>query len=234
MRRIMQARALGATRGSIREGGQLGPRATTVCGIPFGRKGRVLNKALLAVVLVALSASAQPVSYTIDPEHTHPTFDADHFGGLSTWHGLFKRTSGTITLDTQAHTGSVDVTVDMTSVDFGNDKLSETAARSEAPPVFETPAFPTARYRGVLGDFVDGAPTTVSGTLTLHGVTKPLTLRIVSFRCISDHPLIKREVCGADATGSLNRADYGITVGQRYGFKMEVTLRVQVEAIRDE
>jgi polyisoprenoid-binding protein YceI len=197
------------------------------------RLERGLRAALLAGGLVTGTVSAQPVSYTIDPDHTHPTFDADHFGGLSTWHGMFTRTSGTIALDADANTGSVDVTVDVASVDFGNDRLSEAAARSEAPPIFQTTAYPTARYTGILGDFVSGAPTTVSGTLTLHGVTRPLALKIVSFRCIPDHPLLRREVCGADAIGLLDRADYGITVGRRYGFKMEVTLRIQVEAIRD-
>jgi len=83
-----------------------------------------------------------------------------------------------------------------------------------------------------LGDFVDGSPTTVSGLLTLHGVTKPMTMAINSFRCIDDKPQPKQQVCGADVFCVLNRADFGITVGQRFGFKMQVTLRIQVEAIR--
>jgi polyisoprenoid-binding protein YceI len=78
---------------------------------------------------------------------------------------------------------------------------------------------------------VSGRPLAV-GNLTLRGVTKPVTLRIDSFKCIAHHPLLNREVCGADARGTLNRADFGITVGQQYGFKMDVALRIQVEAIR--
>jgi polyisoprenoid-binding protein YceI len=178
------------------------------------------------------SATAGPVTYNIDPNHTHPMFEADHLGGLSIWRGLFRKTSGTVTLDVAAGTGTVDLAVDVASIDFGHDELNEIAAVSTAPPIFEAAKYPVAYYKGTLGGFVAGAPTTVTGNLTLHGVTNPLTLTINSFKCIENHPLLKREVCGADAVGTLNRADFGIKVGRQYGFKMEVTLRIQVEAIR--
>jgi polyisoprenoid-binding protein YceI len=119
------------------------------------------------------------------------------------------------------------------TVDFGNEELSETAAWSDTPAIFQASTFPIAHYVSTLTDFVDGAPTVVDGTLTLHGVTRPLALTIASFPCIASHPVLKKEVCGAEAIATLIRSDYGITVGQRYGFKMEVTLRIQVEAIRD-
>ena len=179
-------------------------------------------------------ASASPATYNIDSNHTHPMFEADHLGGLSTWRGLFKKTSGSITFDAAAQAGSIDVAVDIASVEFGNDKLNETAVKSSAPPIFEASKYPVAHYKGTLGDFVNGSPTTVAGELTLHGVTKPVALTINSFKCIDDHPLPKQQVCGADAFGTLNRADFGITVGQRYGFRMDVALRIQVEAIRTE
>ena len=79
-----------------------------------------------------------------------------------------------------------------------------------------------------------GAPTTVSGKLTLHGVTRPVALKIDRFKCIPDHPLLKREVCGADAVGTFNRADFGVNAGRQFGFNQQVTLRIQVEAIRQD
>jgi polyisoprenoid-binding protein YceI len=189
----------------------------------------------LCLLLAAAGvASASPITYNIDPNHTHPMFEADHLGGVSIWRGLFKKTRGTIVLDSAARTGTLDVAVDMASVDFGNDELSDMAVNSSAPPIFEAKKFPLAYYRGTLGDFVNGSPTTVWGLLSLHGVTKPITLAINSFKCIDDKPLPKQQVCGADAFCVLNRADFGITVGQKYGFRMEVTLRIQVEAIRAE
>jgi polyisoprenoid-binding protein YceI len=74
----------------------------------------------------------------------------------------------------------------------------------------------------------------VTGLLTLHGVTKAVTLRINSFKCAIDLPATQKQVCGADAVGTFNRADFGITIGQKYGFKMDVTLHIQVEAYKTE
>jgi len=191
--------------------------------------------AVLAIALLSIvNAAAEPVSYTIDPAHTHPAFEADHLDGVSVWRGLFKHTTGTITLDRQAQTGTVDVDIDVASVDFGNDALSEVAAHSSAPPVFEATKYPVANFRGTLGNFRHGAPTIVTGQLMLHGVTRPVTLNINSFKCIAEHPSIKRPTCGADAVARIDRSDFGITVGKRYGFRMAVTLRVQVEAFETE
>jgi polyisoprenoid-binding protein YceI len=175
------------------------------------------------------AATAAPVSYDVDADHTHPSFEADHFGGLSVWRGLFKKTSGSIVLDKAAGTGSVDVTVDIKSATVGQDKVDEVMASSE---LFDAAKYPTAHYQGTLGGFVDGAPTTVTGTLTLHGVTKPVDLKILSFKCVP-HPLYKREWCGADAYAVIKRDDFGIDSGKSYGFKMDVTLRIQVEAIAE-
>jgi polyisoprenoid-binding protein YceI len=186
---------------------------------------------LLSLVSLSPLAVAAPVNYIIDPDHTHPLFEADHYG-LSVWRGLFKHTSGTIVLDAAAAKGFVNIDIDVTSVDFGNDKLNDMAVNSSAPPILEAAKYPVAHYQGALTNFTDGAPGAVAGELTLHGVTKPVTLRIDSFKCLEHHPVSNKEVCGADATATFNRADFGIKVGQRYGLNMEVTLRIQVEAIR--
>lgn len=130
-----------------------------------------MNYPILGAFLAISSlASGAPVTYTIDPNHTHPEFEADHLGGVSTWRGIFKRTSGVVILDEAAQTGTIDVTVDIASVEFGNDRLNEEAVNSSALPIFEAPKYPTARYKGTLGGFANGSPTTVAGTLTLHGV----------------------------------------------------------------
>ena len=86
-----------------------------------------------------------------------------------------------------------------------------------------------ATYKGTLAKFVNGSPTEVQGDLTLHGVTKPVTLKINSFLC-KQHPMTKKEVCGADASATINRSDFGITYGANFGFKPEVKLLIQVEA----
>jgi len=178
--------------------------------------------------LIAGVASAATATYQIDPGHTYPSFEADHFGGLSVWRGKFDKSSGTITLDKDKGTGTVDITVDTDSIDFGHPKLNEHAKSAE---MFDVAKFPTATYKGTLVGFKNGAPTAVDGTLTLHGVTKPVKLTIDSFKCIVS-PMDKKEHCGADAKATINRADFGINFGDKYGFKMEVNLAIQVEAVR--
>lgn len=185
----------------------------------------------LSLLALAGVAGAAPVTYEIDPLHTYPSFEADHRGGLSVWRGKFDKTSGRIVLDKAAQTGSVNVVVDMASADFGLDKMNEKARGEE---MFDVAKYPQATYQGKLVDFKNGAPTRVVGEFTLHGVTKPLAIEIHSFKCLP-HPLkAGKEVCGADAFATFNRADFGVDTGKKNGFKMEVTLRIQVEAIQAE
>jgi polyisoprenoid-binding protein YceI len=191
-----------------------------------------VTKMALPALMLALTAGwalADPVTYQIDPAHTHPSFEADHFGGLSVWRGRFDKTSGTIVLDRQAGTGSVDVTVDAGSISFGVPKLDE---HVKSPEMFDVQKYPTAVYKGKLTGFRNGMPTRVVGEFTLHGVTRPLTLTIDEFKCM-DNPMDKKQHCGADARGTINRADYGINYGEKYGFNMAVKLAIQVEAVRE-
>jgi len=180
------------------------------------------------LTLVAGSALAAPVTYECDPSHTYPSFEADHMGGMSVWRGKFTKSSGTIVLDKEKQAGTVNITVDTSSADFGQDKLNE---ESKAPMLFNVAKFPNATYKGKLTKFVNGSPTEVDGEFTLLGVTKPLKLTINQFKC-AVNPMIKKEVCGADAHGEFNREDFGLTTGKQYGFQMWVKLAIQVEAVR--
>ncbi|WP_371820224.1 YceI family protein [Aquabacterium sp. CECT 9606] len=182
---------------------------------------------LLSTLAIGGAASAAPVNYTIDPTHTFPSFEADHMG-ISVWRGKFNKTSGQVTLDRAAGAGTVDVVIDADSVDFGLGIMNDKAKSAE---LFDTAKYPQARYKGKLDAFVNGAPTQVVGELTLHGVTKPVVLKVNSFKCIP-HPMLKRELCGADAAATINRDEFGIDAGKPYGFKMDVTLRIQVEAVQ--
>ncbi len=177
-------------------------------------------------VLGAMATLAAPVKYEVDPKHTHPSFEADHFGGVSVWRGKFNKTTGSIVLDRDANTGTVDVVIDTTSVDTGLDELNDHLKKAD---FFEVEKYPTATYRGKLSAFKDGKPTEVEGELTLRGVTKPLKLEIKSFKCMP-HPMSKTEFCGADAVAMFNRDDFGMSWGKSFGFQMWVRLQIQVEA----
>ena len=184
--------------------------------------------ATLMMSLVSGAVLAAPAVYNIDPNHTYPSFEADHMGGLSVWRGKFKQSSGTVTLDPAAHSGDVNVKIDATSLDFGLDKLNEHARSAE---MFDVAKYPTATYAGKFSKFNGEKPTEVQGELTLHGVTKPVTLTLSSFLC-KPNPMTKKEVCGADASATFNRADFGISYGQQMGFKQDVKLAIQVEAVK--
>ncbi len=185
--------------------------------------------ALFATTLAGVGAAlAAPVTYNVDPAHTYPSFEADHMGGLSTWRGKFNKSSGTVTYDKDGGAGTVDIKIEVASIDFGNDALNEHA---HSPDIFDTAKFPIASYKGKLTGFKNGAPTEVDGTLELHGVSRPLKLQINHFLC-KINPMSKKEVCGADAAAGFDRADFGIDYGKAYGFNMDVKLRIQIEAVR--
>jgi polyisoprenoid-binding protein YceI len=187
---------------------------------------KLKHLALLAVAFASSAAFAAD-TYKIDSNHTYPSFEADHFGGLSNWRGKFEKTEGTIVVDRANKTGSVDITIDANSLDFGHAKMNEHA---KGPDMFDVAKYPNATYKGKIV-FKGDAPSTVDGELTLHGVTKPVTLHINQFKCIQ-HPMLKREVCGADASATFNRADFGVDYGVKMGFKPEVKLAIQVEAVK--
>ena len=185
-----------------------------------------MNKHLIVSAVLALiagSAMATPTTYNLDPRHTYPSFESDHFGGISIWRGKFTKSSGVVTLDRTAKTGAIDV-----SIDTGNAQL-DTRVKSEE--FFDVSKYPTATFKGSALRFDGDTPIEVTGDFTFHGVTKPLTLKIDSFKCFIN-PLIKREVCGAEASAQFDRADYGVAWGSNYGFKTLTRLQIQVEGVK--
>lgn len=196
------------------------------------KRAGILGPVALGLTAAAMTtgAMAAPVSYEVDSDHTYPSFEADHMGGLSKWRGKINQSSGSITLDKEAETGSVEITMDMNTIDFGHDGLNDHAKTDD---MFDTAEYPTATYEGELVDFEDGMPTAVDGTLTMHGESQPVQLDIDSFQCMQ-HPQRGVEVCGATATADINRADFGVDFGQDFGFDMGVTLDISVEAFAQE
>ena len=183
---------------------------------------------LIVAAVAASSAIAYAAdTYTIDPGHTYPSFEADHMG-ISVLRGKFNKTTGSITLDRAAKTGTIDIVIDANSLDFGHDKLNEHAKNAD---MFDVAKFPTATYKAKSIKFKGDVPASVDGELTLHGVTKPVTLTINKFKCI-EHPMLKKEVCGADASAEFKRSDFGINYGLPR-MAPEVKLAIQVEAVKN-
>lgn len=184
-----------------------------------------LKHIVIALIAAAAgSAFAAPETYQIDSGHTYPSFEADH-KGISILRGKFTRTSGTVVLDRAAKTGSVDIEIDTDSIDFGHLDLNKHVKSEE---MFDVAKFPKAIYKSKSVTFSGANPISVEGELTLHGVTKPVTLTINSFKCIFD-PKTKAETCGADASAKFLRSDFGISFGVPR-FSPEVKLAIEIEA----
>jgi polyisoprenoid-binding protein YceI len=184
------------------------------------------KRLLIAMAAVGAGAAAQaaPVTYTMDPAHTFPSFEAPHGEQMSIWRGKFNKNSGKVTLDKQAKTGTVEVTDDTGSVDFGFDAMNKVAL---GPDYFNVEKYPTATYKGTIV-FKGDKPAKIKGQFTLLGITKPLDLELKAFKCMQN-PMFKREICGADAYAEFNRGDFGMTKNINYG--PMVTLRIAVEAL---
>ncbi|WP_300759790.1 YceI family protein [Janthinobacterium sp.] len=185
-------------------------------------------KHLMIAMLAAASAGSAMAAdtYNIDPTHTYPSFEADH-GGMSFWRGKFDKTKGTVTLDRAAKTGSLDIVIDASSIDFGLEAMNAHAKKAE---MFNVDKFPEITYKSKSFKFNGDQLTEVDGELTLLGVTKPVTLTLDRFKC-AVNPRFKREVCGANATAQFKRSDFGLNYGLP-AFSPEVKLAIQVEAIK--
>jgi len=183
-------------------------------------------KSWIAAPLAAAALPAAAASYTVDKDHTQPSFEFPHMG-ISVWRGKFTRAAGKVNFDRAAHAGDVNIVVQTASIEFGHRAMNEAAVGAEW---LNTEQFPTMVYQGKMR-FEGDNPVALDGRLTLLGVSQPLTLKINSLKCI-EHPLFKREVCGADAEGDLERGDYGL---KQYtdGGMGRLHLRIQVEALKD-
>lgn len=185
------------------------------------------NNLLLALAVFAGPALAEPEIYLIDSKHTYPRFEYSHFG-YTTQVNRFNRTSGKITIDRAAKTGSVEVNIDTSSVDSGHAEFNE---HLRGEDFFDVKKFPAITFKSRTMKFEGDKVAEVDGNLTIKGITRPVTLAITSFKCMP-HPLVKKEACGADATAKINRSDFNLG---KYAPAVsdEVTLRIAVEAIKD-
>jgi polyisoprenoid-binding protein YceI len=189
---------------------------------------KTLTKLFAASALLgafATAAFAEPVTYVSDANHTFARFSYSHMG-LSTQLSKFNKTSGTIVFDKAAQTGSVDVTVDMKSVETGSNLFN---GHIQGADFLDTEKYPTATFKSTKVVFQDGAPVSIEGNLTMKGVTKPVTLKVTHFANMV-HPMMKKDAIGADATTvvqrtAFNAGKYAPLVGD------DVTITVSIEAL---
>ena len=195
-----------------------------------------MNRTLFAVAFASLplTAVAAVENYTVDPYHTFTNFTVDHLG-LSTMYGRFDKNSGKFAIDRAAKTGSVEFTIETASVTTGdNDKGPRARSRDEhlrAADFFNVAEFPRMTFRSTAVQFGAEYPTSVEGTLTLLGTSKPVTLTFERFRCVTNTPP-RKDMCGGNAVGKIKRSDFGMKFGIP-NVGDEVALNISFEAAKD-
>lgn len=184
-------------------------------------------KTILIPILAALLAGpalAAPVTYNIDANHTYPRFSYRHLG-FTTQLSRFNKTTGSVVLDAEAHTASVDVTIDMKSVDTGSTEFDEHIQRAD---LLDTERFPTATFKSTEVRFDGNRPVAVDGILTIKGISRPVTLTVNAFTR-KMHPMLRKDAIGADASTVIKRSDFN--AGKHVPFVGdEVTLSIAIEA----
>ncbi len=188
-----------------------------------------LALAAAASVLCALpvAAIAAPETFNIDAGHTAPRFEYSHFGYSMQQH-RFDKTSGKIVLDRAARSGSVDVTIDTTSVNTG---LALFNGHIQGADFFDTAKYPAITFKSTAVKFDGDKPVAIEGNLTIKGVTKPVTLTVTHFHTMP-HPMLKKDAIGANAVAKIKRSEFNMgkyapNVGD------DVTLTIAVEAVKE-
>ena len=159
--------------------------------------------AAFAFAALAVSASAAPLTYTVDGTHTFPRFSYSHFG-YSTQLSRFDKTTGTVVFDAEAKTGSVDIVIDMKSVNTG---FVDFNGHIQGEDFLDTAKFPQATFKSNKVVFEGDKPKTIEGNLTIKGVTKPVTLTVTSFQAMP-HPMLKKPAMGANAFTTIKRTEF--------------------------
>ena len=189
---------------------------------------KFLNKMIIASSLflsLFTTAFAAAETYNIDPTHTYVLWHISHFG-FSNPSGKWMVAEGKIILDeAKPQDSKVDITIHTADLVTGFVKLDE---HLKSNTFFDVAKFPTATFVSDKVDVTGKDTAKVHGMLTLHGVTKPITLD-VKLNALGMHPISNKKTAGFSATANLKRSDYDMKA-YLPGLGDDVVLDIQVEA----
>ena len=187
------------------------------------------SKLSAAILLATASAAAvaAPETYQVDGTHTFPRFSYNHHG-LSIQTSQFNITTGTVTLDKEARSGAVDITIDTRAIDTGSAVFNE---HIQAEDFLDTAKYPTATFKSTRVVFQGDQPRAIEGDLTIKGVTKPVTLQVTHFAAMT-HPMLKKDAIGANASTVIKRSEFNAGKYAPY-VGDEVTITVAIEAVKE-
>jgi polyisoprenoid-binding protein YceI len=181
------------------------------------------SAALLAAAPFA-AAPARAADYTIDPTHTHIVFLVSHLG-FSNMIGLFTDMAGSFSFD-PASVPASKVSVGIKTASLSTNFLPRDADLKGAD-WFNVTEFPDMKFVGTGYNKTDEHVGTVTGNLTLLGVTKPVTLN-VTFNHAGMSPASKKNTAGFSATGKFKRSDFGMKTFLPY-IGDDVSVIIEVE-----
>ncbi len=181
-----------------------------------------------ALLLAAGSAIAAPARYAFDPVHTRVMFALSH-DGLSQAIGTISGSTGTLQFDPDDwQTATLEVSIPVTRIDLGDAKWNDAAL---AGSLLDGKRFPEAHFVSTRVEPIDASHARVTGTLTLRGVSREVTLE-VTLNAIKRLPLPPfHRIAGFSATTTISRAAFGVDAWKSM-IGDEVTLRIEAEAIR--
>jgi polyisoprenoid-binding protein YceI len=163
--------------------------------------------AILAIAAISFSFTVVTnTTWTYDNAHAKVGFSVTHMM-ISDVEGSFKNTTATLTTTKDDFTDAVvEMTAESTSINTDNEKRDE---HLKSADFFDVTKYPTLTFKSNYFKKAKTANTyIVKGNLTMHGVTKPVTLTAVARTGIN--PMSKKTIAGFKITGKLNRTDFGI------------------------
>lgn len=188
---------------------------------------RFIAAAALVLVVAAPVLAAQD-TYDIDPVHSQPMFEVKHMG-FSIQRGSFAKATGKVTLDRVAKRGTIDVTIDTNSIKTIDPRLD---VHVKGEDFFDVAKYPTMMFKSSHLIFDGDQVIAAEGEFTMLGVTKPVTLKVTNFVC-GDHPVNRRPMCGAEATTTIKRSEWGMSYGIPKALGDDVKISIPIEAYKE-
>jgi polyisoprenoid-binding protein YceI len=183
---------------------------------------RFLMGTVMSLALAAPAVAAD--TYVLDASHTAVLWHISHFG-FSSPSGKFMHIEGTLTLDEANPAASkIQVMIPVASVDSGVPKLDEHIKGKE---FFDVATFPTATYKSDTIEVTGKDSALVHGTLTLHGVSKPVTLNVRLNKLAEN--MMKKKTAGFSASAVIKRSDFGMKA-YLPGLGDDVRIEIESEA----
>lgn len=180
----------------------------------FFKKTLVASALALSTLSAASAASVDVPAgiYASDPTHTNVLWDVKHFG-LSNYYGRFDNVKATLDFDAKdVEKSKLSVTIDPKSVDTNHPTKPNTFNTEIAgAKFFDADKFTTITFKSTAIKLTGEKTGTVTGDLTFHGVTKPVTLDVKFNGSFQQHPMTKKPAVGFSATGTIKRSEFGVS-----------------------